>query len=94
MDTNQIVDTNAYYKEHAEEYIKATENIDMSREHEMFERHLGEGQQFILDVMLAAEVDVMHAILKVRVTMSLPLILMWNLSNMHVTFKLMLIKVM
>ncbi|HCJ14179.1 MAG TPA: class I SAM-dependent methyltransferase, partial [Erysipelotrichaceae bacterium] len=50
MDTNQIVDTNAYYKEHAEEYIKATENIDMSREHEMFERHLGEGQQFILDV--------------------------------------------
>ena len=36
MDTNQIVDTNAFYKEHAEEYIKATENIDMSREHEMF----------------------------------------------------------
>jgi SAM-dependent methyltransferase len=60
MDTNQIVDTNAFYKEHAEEYIKATENIDMSREHEMFERHLGEGQQFILDVGCGSGRDALY----------------------------------
>lgn len=60
MDTNQIVDTNAFYKEHAEEYIKATKNIDMSREHEMFERHLGEGQQFILDVGCGSGRDALY----------------------------------
>lgn len=60
MDTNQIVDTNAFYKEHAEEYIKATENIDMSREHEMFERYLGEGQQFILDVGCGSGRDALY----------------------------------